>query len=161
LKKGFILLKQCERCDLLIGQISVIDNPAATMSTTTENNPSSPDDHCHERLLLTLRKAVRYGRSDIKASLCSKSIFRSSKPFEIELLDISTRGAHIVSKRKLSVNTAFTLKIAFNGGKAFDIAGKVIHKKSSREDSYGFQFDVYNDGLGDYLLNTQTDLIFK
>lgn len=131
------------------------------MSTSTENDPSSRDADLSERPLHNLRKAVRYGRTDIKASLCRKILFLQTKPFDVELCDISTRGAHVASKRTLSINASYVLTIAFSDGKTFEIEGKVVHKKSSLEDSYGFKFDAYNDDLGNYLLNTQTDLIFK
>lgn len=113
------------------------------------------------KVTLQLRKAARYVRSDIKAELYSNGLFRSSTPFAVELLDISTRGAHIASERKLRIKGAYTLKLTFEGGQTFEIAGKVIHKKAALENEYGFQFNAYNDSLGDYLLETQTDLIFK
>jgi hypothetical protein len=110
---------------------------------------------------LKLRKSVRYVRNDIDALLYSARLFRSSTPFEIELLDISTRGAHIASKRKLNVNAAYILKLTFKDGETFEISGKVVHKNLSAEGSYGFQFNAYQDELGNHLLKTQTELIFK
>lgn len=133
------------------------------MSTTPENDRSLPDDSRSSvsPIILNLRKAVRYGRDDIKALLSRKSFFHSSKPFDIEVHDISTRGAHVISKRKLSIDGTYVLIISFGSDKTFEIPGKVIHKKPSSDDSYGFKFDAYNDELGDYLLNSQTDLVFK
>lgn len=131
------------------------------MSNLTENSPLSGDGGLSESPPLKLRKAVRYGRTDIKATLCRKSLFHWTKPFDVDIHDVSTRGAHIASSRKLIINASYTLLIAFKSGKTFEIEGKVIHKKTSSEDSYGFKFDVYNDDLGNYLLTTQTDLIFK
>ncbi|MGR8933113.1 MAG: PilZ domain-containing protein [Gammaproteobacteria bacterium] len=132
------------------------------MSTPTENTPPPSDDNDRaKKIYHSLRRAVRYGRTDIKGTLCRKSLLQWAKPFDVELQDISTRGAHVVSKHKLNLNATYILTIAFSSGKFFEIEGKIIHRKDSSEDAYGFKFNAYNDELGDYLLNTQTDLIFK
>lgn len=132
------------------------------MSTTTENNqPSSDDNRAAATINLILRKAVRYGGVEMKASLYRKGFFHSATPFAVEILDISTRGACITSKRKLAIDSAYGLIIVFNSGKTFEISGKVLHKKTSPGDSYGFKFDAYNDDLGDYLLNAEPDLNFQ
>jgi hypothetical protein len=109
---------------------------------------------------VNLRAAVRYGMvNDSKTELCSKKYFLFAKPFEIELLDISSRGACIASKRKLRINSRFILKVTFADGKSFEIPGKVVHNDFKDENCYGFKFDAHNAELGDYLFKTQTDSI--
>ncbi len=131
------------------------------MSIPTENDQASSADNLPASIPLILRKAVRYGGVEMKASLYRKGFFHLATPFDVEILDISTRGACIASKRKLAIDAAYGLTIVFNSGKTFDIPGKVLHKKTPSEDAYGFKFDAYNNELGDYLLDSQEDLTFK
>lgn len=133
------------------------------MSDLSDKDPTSPADSDSApppRTLLYLRKAVRYDITDVKATLYRKSIFHLGREAAIEIADISTRGAQIISKRSLSINAAYGLLLVFQDGKRFDIAGKVIHKKDSTNDCYGFRFDAYNDDLGDYLLSSESDFGF-
>jgi hypothetical protein len=132
------------------------------MHSEYENDVFSWDAENFDDPAINRRKAVRYRRGDVQAKLVRRNIFRVSKVFEVELRDISTRGAHIACQRKLAVNAAFLLRITFNSGECFDIEGKIIHQKTDDEGGgYGFKFKTCNDVLGDYLLDTQTDLVFK
>jgi hypothetical protein len=133
----------------------------AATPTTDEKKQSDRNGAFFNKSGINLRNAVRYGRTKNTTELYSKRFFLATKPFPIQLLDISSRGAKIKSKWKLKINTDFVLKITFADSKTFEITGKVVRKDLTAEDCYGFKFNTYNDRLGEYLFKTQTELIFK
>lgn len=113
------------------------------------------------RPVLYLRKSVRYVVHNVSAELYSTSLLWFSKPFAIEILDISTRGACIASPRRLTANALYHLKATFQDGNSFDIPGRVLHNNSAQQNRYGFIFATYNDSLGDYLYKIKDSLEFQ
>jgi len=105
------------------------------------------------------RRAIRYQRSDIKALLTIKNFVVFSQALPVQLFDISSKGAGIVSTKPLKQNEKVVLQLEFVDGHSFVITARVavvdngLHK-------YGIKFDHYNDELGEQLLKTQTDLKF-
>ncbi len=106
------------------------------------------------------RIAIRYVRPDISALLLKKGFIRSTETL-IQLLDISSKGALICCSTKLAVKNRVTLRLIFRDGKKFTLAATVVHKQNASKKQYGLKFDTMNNDLGDYLLFTQNDLIFK
>jgi len=104
------------------------------------------------------RIAVRYIRSDIKASLSGLGLFGFSKDISVNLLDISSKGAAIEYKKKLTLKSTAILIICFKDSTTFTIKAKIVHK---RKNQYGLQFEHFNNELGDHLLLSQNDLKFK
>ncbi len=107
------------------------------------------------------RRTVRYIRKDIKACVNKVKFFRFGKPYAIDLHDLSTRGAFISLDKKLNINKKLTLILIFEDGKQFEIPAKIVRKEGVKKYRYGIKFDKYQNDLGDYLLKTQTNLIFK
>lgn len=107
------------------------------------------------------RKAVRYIRNDIDAAVTKIKVFRTNKLSYVILHDISTRGAFISTDLNLSLNKKLTLTLVFAQGRKFAIPAKIVRKDFLGSYKYGLQFDCCNDSLGDYLLTTQSKLIFK
>ena len=107
------------------------------------------------------RKSVRYIRNDMKANLIYSNALGLKKNLPAELNDISTKGALVTTAQKLSMNKKVTVLITFDDGKVFRIYGKVIRKCPTTPHRYGIKFEKQENGLGDYLLKTQTDLTFK
>ncbi len=107
------------------------------------------------------RKAVRYVRQDISALLLTKSLFGSTKNNLVQLIDISSRGALIACSNKLTVKNKVNLQLVFKDGKKFLIPATVIHINGLGQKQYGLKFDNFNHELGDYLLSSQSDLVFK
>jgi len=105
------------------------------------------------------RTAVRYVRVDITALLIQPFLFKPSKKILVKLLDISSKGASIEFKDKLSEKKQVILELTFKDKRKFSIKSKIIYHKNHIE--YGLKFDQLNNELGDYLLKTQNDLIFK
>ncbi len=106
------------------------------------------------------RVAIRYVRPDISAILLKKGFIKSTEIL-IQLLDISSKGALISSSIKLAVKNKVTLRLVFPDGKKFTLTATVVHKKNASKKQYGLKFDTMRNDLGEYLLFTQNDLIFK
>ena len=106
------------------------------------------------------RSAVRYVRNDITVSLRKHGLFKSSKKIPVELLDISSKGAAIECENKLGLNNKITLELIFEENQEFSIDAKVVYQAENKK-QYGIKFDRYNHELGDFLLSSQNDLIFK
>lgn len=104
------------------------------------------------------RIAIRYIRADIKANLSFLVFFRFKKTIPVKLLDISSKGAAVECKQNFSVNKKIELDLFFEDTESFAISARIIHKNN---DQYGLQFDHFNNELGDHLLESQNDLVFK
>lgn len=104
------------------------------------------------------RIAVRYIRTDITAVLFQSYLFKPTKKIIIKLRNISSKGALIDCKDKLSEKKKVTLELVFKDQKKFIISSQVIHHENN---CYGLKFDQTNNDLADYLLISQKDLIFK
>lgn len=107
------------------------------------------------------RIATRFVREDIDASISDLSFLSRSKAYPVHLMDITSKGVLIKSDKKLNINQSLTLKLKFLTGKEFIIKAKVVRVADSANSQYGLKFDRYNNELGDYLLDTQTKLVFK
>ena len=127
----------------------------------TEFQDDQFDPSPNVNLTNTDRKSVRYIRNDIKASLIYSNVLGLKTNRPSELNDISTKGALVTTVQKLSINKKVTVIITFDDGKVFRISGKIIRQCPTAPHRYGIKFEKQENGLGDYLLKTQTDLIFK
>lgn len=107
------------------------------------------------------RYAVRYIRSNIKASVLKVRLFGLGKPVGLELLDISSKGALISTNKKIRKNKKITLILEFEDGKVFEIESKIVRLEKDQSFQYGVKFNRFNHDLGNYLLETQDDLIFR
>jgi hypothetical protein len=107
------------------------------------------------------RIATRFVREDIDASITDLGFLNRSKAHPVHLMDITSKGVLIKSDKKLNINQSLTLKLKFLAGKEFVIKAKVVRVADSANSQYGVKFDRYNNELGDYLLDTQTKLVFK
>ncbi len=107
------------------------------------------------------RITTRYVRSDVKASVSKIKLFRFGQPITIDLHDLSTRGALISVQKNLKLNKKITLILRFEDGKEFHIPATIVRKTSNNTSIYGIKFNRYNNELGEYLLKTQTQLVFK
>lgn len=107
------------------------------------------------------RIAVRYIRTDISASVFTPGFLNFSKKHTaVELLDISSKGAAIECEKKLRIKKRIILELIFTDNHKFVIRAKIIHQAINKK-QYGLKFDRFNHDLGDYLLSSQNDLIFK
>ena len=107
------------------------------------------------------RFAVRYIRNDIKASILKVRLFGLGKAMGLNLLDISSKGALISTNKKIRKNKKITLILEFEDGKIFEIGSKIVRLKKDQAYQYGIKFDRFNHDLGNYLLETQQDLVFS
>ena len=133
--------------------------PANTQETLDIDDifcPVSSDD-----LEANRRNTVRYVRGDIKASLSNVITCFFCAPLQIQLLDLSTKGALIFSDRKIRKNKKLTFILEFEDGRTFEIKARVVRLDAYRPNTYGIKFDKYNNALGDYIFKTQTNLTFK
>lgn len=107
------------------------------------------------------RIATRYIREDIAVAITSKNLVGISKRIEAKLLDITSKGVLVAASEKMAINKNIVLHLQFTTGKVFDINAKVVRNAAADKNEYGIKFDFYNNELGDYLLETQSKLIFK
>lgn len=106
------------------------------------------------------RVAVRYIREDITISLQKDGLLNSSKKSPAKLLDISSKGATIECEMGLRINEKIILELVFKDNKEFIIHAKTIHHVK-RKNQYGIKFDIFHHKLGEYILFSQQELIFK
>lgn len=115
------------------------------------------------------RKSVRYVRKDITIFISKPDIFGTynlfsvSRATQVKLFDISSRGVLIAGSSGLLLkkNQKVMLTLIFNTNKMFEFSAKVVREETERRKLYGIKFDKVNDTLGDYLLESQTELIFR
>jgi len=103
----------------------------------------------------SLRKAVRYSKSDIKATLTSKQWFKISKTIPIKVLDISSKGVCIAIERKLTMNTKVVLNLELTEDYACIIPAKVVRLYSTTE--YGLVFDKTQHTAIDHIISDEAD----
>jgi len=104
------------------------------------------------------RTAVRYITSDISIWLGIINLFCIKKKLEAKLLDISSKGLAVECQRDIGLRKKISVIIKFKDNKKFVIPAIIVHKKNN---IYGIKFNKYNNELGDYLLSSQDDFIFK
>ncbi len=97
-----------------------------------------------------LRKTVRYIENTAKATFTFQQWFRSSTLVNISIIDISSKGACINSKKPLSINTKITLNIKLNNGYKDTIKAKVIGIYKNK--NYGISFDSSQHELMDQII---------
>jgi len=107
------------------------------------------------------RIATRQVRKDITASLSDLGLLSFGKVIFVDLVDISSKGALVSTEAKVRVNKKVTLNLKFKSGKIFHIKALIVHSSGMDTYQYGIKFDRYNNELGDYLLETQSKLVFK
>lgn len=122
------------------------------------------------------RVFTRYIRNDIDAVFYKSDIFTRlgltyfHRLIPAELLDISSKGVLISSDKKIKPDSKIVLGLKFNSGKTFwikalivctSIASKKLEIDARIVYKYGIKFYSYNNELGDYLLETQSELNFK
>jgi len=107
------------------------------------------------------RAAARCLRDDILAYISHKNLFRSENTIAVRLVDINSRGVLIATTEELAVNKKISIILNFRDGKQFIIPAKIVRHQASTTNEYGIKFDRCNNELGDYLLATQSKLIFK
>ncbi len=114
-----------------------------------------------ESVIKNQRVATRCVRPDISAYLSDLGLFSFGKAISVKLLDITSKGVLIATDKKLKVNQKLTLTLCFHSGKTFTIKASIVRIAPLSRYEYGIKFDRYNNELGDHLLTTQSQLVFK
>ncbi|MGZ4959505.1 MAG: PilZ domain-containing protein [Methylomonas sp.] len=104
------------------------------------------------------RIAVRYKRKDIQAVVKVHSLL-FPRLQQVILHDISSKGAAVISPKKLGKKSRVCLYLRFDDGKRFEINAIVVYADNGQK--YGLKFDKYHEALANHLLDTQTDLTFS
>ncbi len=110
------------------------------------------------------RAAIRYVRSDIAVTITKPGI-NLTKFIPVKLVDISSKGATIEFRKKISINQKVILHLLFQDNRNFTISAQIIHLaknafKNKNKNKYGLKFDRIHDELGDYLVTSQSELKF-
>ncbi|NOQ35196.1 MAG: hypothetical protein GQ569_04795 [Methylococcaceae bacterium] len=110
---------------------------------------------------MNLRKAIRYVRNDIKAQLVVRKLLGSMKAFDVDLLDVSSKGVLISSPKPLKVRNKVLLKLKFEKDiHHFKIEGEIVRITDGTV-AYGIKFSQYENEFAEHLFDTQTQLVFK
>jgi len=132
--------------------------------TSSSNNHNKINSSLSAQLtteqLNNKRIAVRYIGTDIIAALKLLGIFNSKKKYSIELIDISSKGVAIKSKKNIAVGKNIVLYLAFKDKTIFRIPAKIVYENKTKQ-QYGVKFDQINNKLGDFLVSSRQDLLFK
>ncbi len=107
------------------------------------------------------RRTIRYVRDDIDAQLTVYKLIGKSKPINVELLDVSSKGALInAPSTTFRINSKVDLELIFKSdSRPFTIPGTIVRKTVDM--NFGIKFSSYQNNLGDHLLDTHTDLVFR
>lgn len=114
-----------------------------------------------DEALVNRRLAVRYLRDDIIVVVKQFSLFKWRILPQVQLIDISSKGAYICSSTKLQLKNKLLMVFAFEDGKQFRAHGKIIYNNPKETYCYGIKFDQFEHALGDHLVKSQRQLIFK
>ena len=112
------------------------------------------------------RKTIRYIRNDIEAWLYVSNFLgryprKMQPPVSLKLLDISSKGALVSSSKRLRLHKKVKLVLRFKDGKEFEVNAQIIRKEVYDPQIYGIKFDQIDHNLGDYLLESQTNLVLQ
>ncbi len=110
------------------------------------------------------RRAPRYVREDIVVALCETTTLSFGKEVFlgfVELNDITSRGASIVSTQYLATNKKISLHLQFQSKTIFKISATIVYRINEPPYQYGLKFDEDNHELSEHLLKTQLKLIFR
>ncbi len=123
--------------------------------------PTNNIKQAPKRVIKNRRVATRCVRPDIAAYISDLGLLSFGKTISVRLLDITSKGVSIATDKKLSANQKLTLTLCFYSGKTFVIKAQVVRIVPLSRFEYGIKFNRLNNGLGDYLLATQSQLVFK
>jgi hypothetical protein len=118
-------------------------------------------DQLAEQKTKNRRIAIRYVRNDITATLIQSNFFNVKKTTSVRLIDVSSKGAAIQCDTSLTLKKQVILELLFKDDQVFKIPAFIIHKTNEKNTDYGLKFVRFNNELGDYLLSSQNDLVFK
>jgi hypothetical protein len=110
------------------------------------------------------RRAPRYVREDIVVALCETHTLSFGKELFlgfVELNDITSRGASIITVQYLATNKKISLHLRFQSKTTFKIPATIVYRINEQPYQYGVKFDEDNYELSDHLLKTQLKLIFR
>ena len=108
-----------------------------------------------ESTVANQRKAIRYTSSSKKATVTLKQLFRPIKYINIEVINISSKGARVYSKYKFSMRTKIIFNLKIKGSNTRKVPARVIRLYSNTE--YGIAFDSIQHDLIDQIMKNETD----
>jgi hypothetical protein len=110
------------------------------------------------------RVAPRYIRDDIVVVLCEITHLSFGKEVFIDFVklnDITSRGLSFSSPQHIGVHKKIIMNLRFNTEVTFKIPASIVYRMNSTPYQYGVKFDYDNHDLSDYLLETQSKLVFR
>jgi len=106
-----------------------------------------------------LRKAVRYRKSNINATLTLKQWFKISKPIPVNVLNISSKGICIAIEHKLKMNTKVVLNLKLTADYTCIIPSKVVRLYNTTK--YGLVFDKTQHTVIDHIISDEVDFTIE
>jgi hypothetical protein len=139
----------------------VSENKIDPLSTAASDADYIADEDWQKYFKKNSRIATRFVREDITVRIKAPFLVIFHKNICVKLMDISSKGVLISTNHKLHVNNKIRLFLMFKSGRTFVIKALVVRHSVSSADEYGIKFDRYNNELGEYLFESQENLIFK
>jgi len=103
----------------------------------------------------TPRKAIRYKKDDMEATLIIKHWYGSSDPYPITIEDISSKGLCITTVKELSINAKVILDLSIAKDYSVTTTAKVVRTYSATR--YGLTFDKVQHQAIDYIVSDEAD----
>lgn len=108
-----------------------------------------------ENRIANQRKAIRYLSNYNQACITLKQLFRPSKVIHIKIINISSRGARIVSDYKLAKKAKIVFDLHMTDSTPGKTSAKVVSIYNNTE--YGIVFDTIQHDLIDQILESEDD----
>ena len=108
-----------------------------------------------ESTVANQRRAIRYTSSRNRATVTFKSLFRPRKHINIEVINLSSKGARVSSKYKFPMRAKIIFNLKIEDSNTFKVPAKVIRLYSNTE--YGIAFDSVQHDLIDQIMENEDD----
>jgi hypothetical protein len=105
--------------------------------------------------------ALQYFLKNKAAPLKSLHLFESNQEILMKFRDLDASSVKIFTYVPLDIKENHSLLFILNNGEQQKISSQIDQYQRLINNSYGIKFEKMSDKLGDHILETQTDLIFK
>ncbi|MFW5442812.1 MAG: hypothetical protein ACKE51_00695 [Methylococcaceae bacterium] len=105
--------------------------------------------------------ALQYFLNNKAAPLKSIHLFESNQELKIKFRNLTTSSVKVLSNVAINLNEHHSILFTLYNEEQQKTSCKINKHQKIINYSYGIKFDKPNDALGDCILETQTDLIFK
>ena len=99
--------------------------------------------------------------NDKEISLDRLDLYRSKEQIPAKFRNLGSSSVKVLTHTPLNTKEQHDLIFILSNGKKHKASTQIDDYQHNISYSYGIRFDKASDDLGEYLLETQTDLVFK